>query len=54
MLTTNPDQKPVIKFESGGNSTIDLEAIIEQIWTELGGRASRSDKFPPDTKMLEL
>jgi|GEM_PF-2977108 hypothetical protein len=43
MLTTNPDQKPVIKFESGGNSTIDLEAIIEQIWTELGGRASRSD-----------
>ena len=43
MLTTNQDQKPVIKLESAGNSSMDLEAIIEQIWTDLGGRASRSD-----------
>ena len=40
MLTKNNDQKPV---DPGGNSSIDLEAIIEQIWNDLGGTASRSD-----------
>ena len=43
MLTINNDQKPVINLDPGGNSPIDLEAIIEQIWKDLGGTASRSD-----------
>lgn len=43
MLTTNNDQKPVTNLDPGGNSPIDLEAIIEQIWVDLGGTASRSD-----------
>ena len=43
MLTINNDQKPVINLDPGGNSSIDLEAIIEQIWKDLGGTASRSD-----------
>ena len=43
MLTINNDQKPVINLIPGGNSSIDLEAIIEQIWKDLGGTASRSD-----------
>jgi hypothetical protein len=43
MLTTNNDQKPVINLDPGGNSSIDLEAIIEQIWKDLGRTASRSD-----------
>jgi hypothetical protein len=43
MLTTNNDQKPVINLDPGGNSSIDLEAIIEQIWKDLAGTASRSD-----------
>ncbi len=43
MLTINNDQKPVINLVPGGNSSIDLEAIIEQIWKDLGGTASRSN-----------
>jgi hypothetical protein len=43
MLTINNDQKPVINLDAGGNSSIDLEAIIEQIWKDLGDTASRSD-----------
>ncbi len=43
MLTINNDQKPVINLDPGGNSSIDLEAIIEQIWKDLGCTASRSD-----------
>ena len=43
MLTINNDQKPVINLDPGGNSSIDLEAIIEQIWKDLAGTASRSD-----------
>jgi hypothetical protein len=43
MLTINNDQKPVINLDTGGNSSIDLEAIIEQIWKDLGDTASRSD-----------
>ncbi len=43
MLTINNDQKPVINLDPGENSSIDLEAIIEQIWKDLGGTASRSD-----------
>jgi len=43
MLTINNDQKPVINLDPGGNSSIDLEAIIEQIWKDLGSSASRSD-----------
>ena len=43
MMTTNNDQKPVINLDPGGNSAIDLEAIIEQIWKDLAGTASRSD-----------
>ncbi len=43
MLTINKDQKPVINLDPGGNSSIDLEAIIEQIWKDLGDAASRSD-----------
>ena len=43
MLRINNDQKPVINLDPGGNSSIDLEAIIEQIWKELGGTPARSD-----------
>jgi len=43
MLTPNNDQKPEINLDPGGNSSIDLEAIIEQILKDLGGTASRSD-----------
>ncbi len=43
MLTINNDQKPVINLDPAGNSSIDLEAIIEQIWKDLGDTASRSD-----------
>ena len=43
MLKINHDQKPVINLEPGGNSSIDIEAIIEQIWTDLRGTASRSE-----------
>jgi len=43
MLTINNDQKPVINLDPGGNSSIDFEAIIEQIWKDLAGTASRSD-----------
>ena len=43
MLTINNDHKPVINLDPAGNSPIDLEAIIEQIWKDLGGTASRSD-----------
>jgi len=43
MLTINNDQKPVINLDPGGNSSIDLEAIIEQIWKDLAGTASRAD-----------
>ena len=43
MLTINNDQMPVINLDPAGNSPIDLEAIIEQIWKDLGGTASRSD-----------
>ena len=43
MLTINNDQKPVINLDPGGNSSIDLEAIIEQIWKDLGDTAFRSD-----------
>ena len=43
MLTNNNDQKPVINPDPAGNSSIDLEVIIEQIWKDLRGRASRSD-----------
>ena len=43
MLTINNDQMPVINLDPGGNTPIDLEVIIEQIWKDLGGTASRSD-----------
>jgi len=43
MLTINNDQEPIINIDPGGNSSIDLEAIIEQIWKDLGDTASRSD-----------
>ena len=44
MLTIkNNDQKPVINLDPGRISQIDMEAIIEQIWKDLGGTASRSD-----------
>ena len=43
MLTINNDQEPIINIDPGGNSSIDLEAIIEQILNDLGGTASRSD-----------
>jgi hypothetical protein len=42
-LTINNDRKPVINLDPSGNSSIDLEAIIEQIWKDLGHTASRSD-----------
>jgi len=42
-LTINNDLKSVINLDPAGNSSIDLEAIIEQIWKDLGGTASRSD-----------
>ena len=43
MLTLNDDQEPAMNHDPGGNSSIDLEAIIEQIWNDLAGTASRSD-----------
>ena len=43
MMKINNDQKPVINLNRGSNSSIDFEAIIEQIWKDLGGIASRSD-----------
>ena len=43
MMTINNDQMPVINLDPGGNSSIDFEAIIEQIWKDLAGTASRSD-----------
>jgi len=43
MLTPNNDQKPEINLDPGGNSSINLEVIIEQIWKDLGGTASRAD-----------
>jgi hypothetical protein len=43
MMKINNDQKPVINLDRGSNSSIDFEAIIEQIWKDLGGTASRSD-----------
>ena len=43
MLTLNNEQKPAESHAPGGNSHFDLEAIIEQIWMDLGGTASRSD-----------
>ena len=43
MLTIINDHKPAINLDLGGTSQIDLEAIIEQIWMDLGGKASRSD-----------
>ena len=43
MLTNNNDQKPSLNLDPAGNSSIDLEMIIEQIWVDLGGTASRSD-----------
>ena len=42
-MTINNDQEPIINIDPGGNSSIDLEAIIEQIWKDLGDTASRSD-----------
>ena len=42
-MTINNDRKPVINLDPSGNSSIDLEAIIEQIWKDLGHTASRSD-----------
>ena len=43
MMKINNDQKPVINLDHGRNSSVDLETIIEQIWKDLGGIASRSD-----------
>ena len=43
MLTSNNDQKPVINLNPGRNTSIDLEAIIEQILKDLGGTPARSD-----------
>ena len=43
MLTINHDHKPGIDLDPGGNASMDLEAIIEQIWKDLEGTASRSD-----------
>ena len=43
MLTINNDQMPVIDLDPDGNASMDLEAIIEQIWKDLEGTASRSD-----------
>ena len=37
------DQKLVINLNPRENSKIDLEAVIEQIWKDLGGSASRAD-----------
>ena len=42
-MTINNDLKSVINLDPAGNSSIDLEAIIEQIWKDLGRTASRSD-----------
>ena len=43
MTIKKNDQKPVINLDPGGISQIDMEAIIEQIWKDLAGIASRSD-----------
>jgi hypothetical protein len=44
MLTIKKnDQKPAINLDPGGFSQLDMEAIIEQIWINLGGTASRAD-----------
>ena len=42
-MTINNDLKSVINLDPAGNSSIDLEAIIEQIWKDLEDTASRSD-----------
>ena len=43
MTIKKNDQKPTINLDPGGISQIDMEAIIEQIWKDLAGTASRSD-----------
>jgi len=35
--------KPAANLGAGKNTQIDLDAIIERIWIDLGGTASRSD-----------
>ena len=39
----NNDPKPEVPLDAEGNSQLDQEAIIEQIWSDLRGTASRSD-----------
>lgn len=43
LVITDDGPKPVINLGADEISQIDPEAIIEQIWSDLGGRASRSD-----------
>jgi len=43
MTFDNNDPKPEGSLDADGNSQLDQEAIIEQIWKDLGGTASRSD-----------
>jgi hypothetical protein len=43
MLVKDDIPKPAVNLGAGKNSPIDQEAIIEQIWTDLAGTASRSD-----------
>jgi cAMP phosphodiesterase len=43
MLVKDDIPKPAVNLGAGKNSQIDQEAIIEQIWKDLGGRASRTE-----------
>ena len=43
MTFDNNDPKPGVSLDADGNSQLDQEAIIEQIWKDLGDTASRSD-----------
>jgi hypothetical protein len=42
MTFDNNDPKPEVSHDADGNSQLDQEAIIEQIWKDLGDTASRS------------
>ena len=43
MIIKDDDSKSVVNLGADENSQIDLEAIIEQIWIDLGGTASHMD-----------
>jgi len=43
MLMKDDNPEPAVYLGAGKNSQIDQEAIIEKIWFDLGGTASRSD-----------